>query len=346
MKLSRMKLFDRNTKIRLSILGALFTIVLGGIYFLMIWMPGTSYQGALLPLTPPQIELRNGLRSDVEMLAGTIGKRNYEFYEGLKKSAQFLESQLEKSGYTVQHQHYAIAGKDYDNLSVELKGSDRPDQIILIGAHYDSAYLSPAANDNASGSAATLELAKYFATSKPARTLRFVFFVNEEPPFFGSEEMGSLVYAKAVKAKGEKIMAMMSLETIGYYSDRPGSQSYPSPLNLFYPSTGNFISFIGNLDSRKVVRTAIHDFRLKANIPSEGAALPNSIPGVELSDHASFWKMGYPAIMVTDTAPYRDPHYHQIDDRPENLDYDRLTRVTDGLAQVIADFSGVSLKKL
>ena len=152
--------------------------------------------------------------------------------------------------------------------------------------------------------------------------------------------MGSLVYAKAAKAKGETIMAMMSLESLGYYSDRPNSQPYPAPLSLFYPSVGNFISFIGNVDSRKVVRTAIHDFRLKAKFPSEGAALPNAIPGVGWSDHWSFWQMGYPAIMVTDTSTYRDPHYHQIDDRPENLDYDRFARVTFGLAQVIADFTG------
>ena len=335
-----MKIIDRNSKIRLSILEVIITIAMVIGYFLMIWMPGTSYYGELLSLGAKEVEFRDALRSDVQMLAGTIGRRNSENYSGLQKAAKFLETELQNAGYEVRRQRYQIDGKDYNNLEVEIKGSDRPDQIILIGAHYDSAALSPGANDNASGAAATLELAKYFANSKPARTLRFVEFVNEEPPFFWTDNMGSLVYAKAVKAKGETIMAMMSLESLGYYSDRPNSQPYPAPLSLLYPSVGNFISFIGNVDSRKVVRTAIHDFRLKAKFPSEGAALPNAIPGVGWSDHWSFWQMGYPAIMVTDTAIYRDPHYHQIDDRPENLDYDRFARVTFGLAQVIADFTG------
>ena len=335
-----MKIIDRNSKIRLSILAVIITIAMVIGYFLMIWMPGTSYYGELLSLGAKEVEFRDALRSDVQMLAGTIGRRNSENYSGLQKAAKFLETELQNAGYEVRRQRYQIDGKDYNNLEVEIKGSDRPDQIILIGAHYDSAALSPGANDNASGAAATLELAKYFANSKPARTLRFVEFVNEEPPFFWTDNMGSLVYAKAVKAKGETIMAMMSLESLGYYSDRPNSQPYPAPLSLLYPSVGNFISFIGNVDSRKVVRTAIHDFRLKAKFPSEGAALPNAIPGVGWSDHWSFWQMGYPAIMVTDTAIYRDPHYHQIDDRPENLDYDRFARVTFGLAQVIADFTG------
>ncbi len=342
----QMKLSDRYTKIRLAILVTVLAIGFAVIYFLMIWMPGTSYGGSLPELSAAEIQLRSALQSDVNMLAGTIGRRNYEYYDGLQKASQFLEAELKNVGYEVRRQRYQMGGRNYDNLEVEIKGSDRPDQIILIGAHYDSAYLSPGANDNASGSAATLELAKYFAKSKPARTLRFVQFVNEEPPFFWTENMGSLVYAKQAKAKGETIMAMLSLESLGYYSDRPGSQPYPAPFNWFYPSIGNFISFIGNVDSRKVVRTALHDFRLKARFPSEGAALPNGIPGVGWSDHWSFWQMGYPAIMVTDTATYRDPHYHQIDDKPENLDYDRLSLVTYGLAQVIADFTGTTIAEV
>lgn len=331
---------NRTIKVFIPIIAGIFTIVLAIAYFLMIWMPGTSYQGTLPTLSSAEDQLRNALRSDVEMLSETIGQRNSLNYAGIKKAAEFLEAELNTAGYTVNHNKYQIDGKDYDNLEVEIKGNDRPDQIILIGAHYDSVPFSPGANDNTSGTAATLELAKLFAKTKPARTLRFVHFVNEEQPFARTENMGSLVYAKQAKAKGETIMAMFSLESLGYYTDRPNSQPYPAPLSLFYPSVGNFISFIGNVDSRKLVRTAIHDFRLKAKFPSEGAALPNLIPGVGSSDHWSFWQMGYPAIMVTDTANYRDPNYHQSSDRAENLDYDRFARVTFGLAQVIADFTG------
>ena len=331
---------NRIIKVFIPIIAGIFTIVLAIVYFLMIWMPGTSYQGTLPTLSSAEDQLRNALRSDVEMLSETIGQRNSLNYAGIEKAAEFLEAELNTAGYTVNHNKYQIDGKDYDNLEVEIKGNDRPDQIMLIGAHYDSVPFSPGANDNTSGTAATLELAKLFAKTKPARTLRFVHFVNEEQPFARTENMGSLVYAKQAKAKGETIMAMFSLESLGYYTDRPNSQPYPAPLSLFYPSVGNFISFIGNVDSRKLVRTAIHDFRLKAKFPSEGAALPNLIPGVGSSDHWSFWQMGYPAIMVTDTANYRDPNYHQSSDRAENLDYDRFARVTFGLAQVIADFTG------
>ena len=336
----KMQLMNRTIKVFIPIVAGIFTIVLAIVYFLMIWMPGTSYQGTLPTLSSAENQLKQELRSDVEMLAGTIGQRNSLNYEGIENTVKFLEAQLNTAGYTVNHNKYQIDNQSYDNLEVEIKGYDRPDQIILIGAHYDSVPSSPGANDNASGTAATLELAKRFAKTKPARTLRFVHFVNEEQPFARTETMGSLVYAKQAKAKGETIMAMFSLESLGYYTDRPKSQPYPAPLSLFYPSVGNFISFIGNVDSRKVVRTAIHDFRLKAKFPSEGAALPDFVPGVGYSDHWSFWQMGYPAIMVTDTANYRDPHYHQSNDRPENLDYDRFARVTFGLAQVIADFTG------
>ena len=337
---------NRTIKVFIPIIAGIFTIVLAIVYFLMIWMPGTSYQGSLPTLSSTEDQLRDALRSDVEMLSGTIGQRNSLNYDGIEKAAKFLEAELNTAGYTSNHNRYQIDGRDFDNLEVEIKGSDRPDQIILIGAHYDSVPFSPGANDNASGTAATLELAKLFAKTKPARTLRFVHFVNEEQPFARTENMGSLVYAKQAKAKGEIIMAMFSLESLGYYTDRPNSQPYPAPLSLFYPSVGNFISFIGNVDSRKVVRTAIHDFRLKTKFPSEGAALPNLVPGVGYSDHWSFWQMGYPAIMVTDTANYRDPHYHQSNDRAENLDYNRFARVTFGLAQVIADFTGVDFSRI
>lgn len=337
-----MQLMNSTIKVLIPILSGTLTIILAIVYFLMIWMPGTSYQGTLPLLSSAEARLGNALRSDVEMLAGTIGQRNSLNYEGIQKAVKFLESELNTAGYTIRHNRYQIEGKDFENLEVEIRGSDRPDQIILIGAHYDTVSFSPGANDNASGTAATLELAKLFSKTKPARTLRFIHFVNEERPFARTENMGSLVYAKQAKAKGEIIMAMFSLESLGYYTDQPNSQPYPAPLSLFYPSVGNFISFIGNVDSRKVVRTAIHDFRLKTKFPSEGAALPNFVPGVGSSDHWSFWQMGYPAIMVTDTANYRDPHYHQSDDRPDNLDYNRFVRVTFGLAQVIADFTGVN----
>ncbi|MCI0362486.1 MAG: M28 family peptidase, partial [Phycisphaerales bacterium] len=199
------------------------------------------------------------------------------------------------------------------------------------------------ANDNGSGVAATLALARAFAESKPDRTLRFVLFANEEPPYFQTENMGSLVYAKRCRERGENTVAMLSLETIGYYSDAPGSQTYPiKPIGWVYPTTGNFIGFVGNYNSRKLVRQAIKSFRAHAQFPSEGGALPGWIPGVGWSDHWAFWQAGYPAIMLTDTAPFRYPHYHSIHDTPDKLDYDRMARVVDGLRPVVADLAGIA----
>jgi Zn-dependent M28 family amino/carboxypeptidase len=214
---------------------------------------------------------------------------------------------------------------------VEVKGGARASEIVIVGAHYDSVLGAPGANDNGSGVAAVIELARLFAAEKPARTLRLVAFVNEEPPFYHSDAMGSRHYARRSKERGENILAMLSLETIGYYSNLPGSQRYPFPLGLFYPSTGNFIAFVSNLTSRALLHETLASFRRHAGIPSEGVAAPAIIPGVDWSDHWSFWREGWAALMVTDTAPYRYPHYHSAQDTPEKVDYERLARVVTGL---------------
>ncbi len=315
-------------------------------YFTMIRMPGETYRGPLLPLTGTQAALRDALRRDVEMLAGVIGPRGVVRPIELAASADFIERSLQEAGYDVERQCYNVRGVRCCNLAAEIPGTSRADEIIVIGGHYDSVLvdgiLCPGANDNASGVAATLALARTFANRQTARTLRFVFFVNEEPPFFQYEEMGSWVYAKRSRERNENIVAMFSLETIGYYSDRPGSQRYPFPLGLLYPSTGNFITFVGNVGSRKLVRESIGSFRRSAEFPSEGGELPGSMPGVGWSDHWAFWQEGYPAIMVTDTAPFRYPHYHQASDTPDKLDYDRLARVVDGLERVVDDLANPS----
>jgi Zn-dependent M28 family amino/carboxypeptidase len=164
--------------------------------------------------------------------------------------------------------------------------------------------------------------------------------VNEEPPYFQTPEMGSFVYASRCKANGDRIKAMISLETIGYFSDAPNSQSYPSPLfNAIYPTIGNFISFVSNVPSRDLLRRTMSTFRDQKKIPSRSAALPGFVPGASWSDQWSFWKQGYPAIMVTDTAPFRYPHYHRSTDTPDKLDYDRFALVVSGMEKVIVDLA-------
>jgi len=303
-------------------------------------MPGESYHGELPPLTQKEITLQNALQQDVEKLAGEIGRRNYLYYDGLIAATDFLERKLSQVGYKVKRQGYEIDNQTYYNLEVEIIGTEKPQEIVVVGGHYDSVYTSPAANDNGTGAAATLELARLFAGKKPARTLRFVEFVNEEPPFFQTDQMGSLVYAKQCRDRKDNIVAMLSLETMGYYSDEIGSQQYPFPLDRIYPLQGNFIGFVGNLESRKLVHNVVESFRRHAKFPSEGATLPRLIPGVGWSDQWAFWQQGYPGVMVTDTAPFRYPYYHTDEDTPDKIDYERLARVVAGLEQVIAELAG------
>ena len=313
------------------------TVAVVGIFALLWWfgvrMPGKNISNAA-PLSSTEIELRGELIADVQTLAGQIGERNMARYLQLNAAADFIETSFSRAGLQPRRDSYDLNGRACHNIEAEIRGA-RP-EILLIGAHYDSVLGSPGANDNGSGIAAMLALARRFV-GKPAHlTLRFVAFVNEEPPYFLTGQMGSLVYAGRSKARGDRISAMISLETIGYFSDAPNSQTYPAPgLGVFYPSIGNFIGFVSNVPSRNLLRRAIALFRKQAKIPSEGAALPAFIPGVSWSDQWSFWQHGYPGIMITDTALFRYPHYHAATDMPDKLDYDRFALVVSGMQRVI-----------
>ena len=315
------------------------TIAVAAVLVLLWWfgmrMPGKNVSKAG-PLSPDEVVLREELHTNVQKLAGEIGERNLWHYAQLNSAADFIEDSFSQAGLRTRRDSYDVRGQTCHNIEAEVPGA-RP-EIILVGGHYDSVFGSPGANDNGTGAAATLALARRFATAKPKHTLRFVAFVNEEPPYFLSGEMGSLIYARRCKEQGNQISAMISLETIGYFSDTPHSQRYPSPgLGMFYPNVGNFIGFVSNVKSRALLRRVIALFRRHAKIPSEGASLPAFIPGVSWSDQWSFWQQGYSAIMVTDTAPFRYPYYHSSNDTPDKLDYDRFTLVVSGMKKVIEE---------
>jgi Zn-dependent M28 family amino/carboxypeptidase len=300
-------------------------------------MPGRNISSAA-PLSEAEIALRAELTADVQKLAGEIGERNMSRYPRLLEAADFIESSFGRAGLSPRRDSYELRGRACHNIEVEVRGTSP--EILVIGAHYDSVYGSPGANDNASGVAALLALARRFAGKSTEKTLRFVAFVNEEPPYFQSDEMGSFVYAKRCKERGDKIVGMISLETIGYFSDAPGSQKYPAAgLGFFYPRKGNFIGFAANPSSRSLLRATVAAFRKAGRLPCEGAALPAAIPGIGWSDQWSFWQCGYPAIMITDTAPFRYPHYHEPSDMPDKLDYDRFALVVSGMEKTIADLT-------
>jgi hypothetical protein len=337
----RLRVFSRAAAWRLGVFVALLGSASAWGWFAMIRMPGKSYGGALEPLDANGTGLRDQLRADVEVLAGQIGERSVLRPKGLHAGADRIESVFAASGLSPKRQPFTVEGVACDNVEAEIAGTDRSHDVVIIGAHYDSVAFTTGANDNASGTAAMLAVARTFATRKPRTTVRFVAFANEEPPYFQTSNMGSLVYAKRCKDRGEHIVAMLSLETIGFYSDDKDSQKYPPPLSLFYPSTGNFIGFVGDRSSADLLRRVVKTFRTTTHFPSEGAALFAGLPGIGWSDQWSFWQVGYPGVMVTDTAPFRYPHYHSDADTPDKIDYERMARVVAGLERVVGDLVGV-----
>ena len=313
--------------------------------------PGRSFQGPPPPLTSAQAEVRDRLRADVQAFAAigpkaTVRMRpitdGYEFVRDpakLHEGADWVAERVKRSGLPVKRLEFDVEGVTCANFEVELLGMAKPKEIVVVSAHYDTVPNSPGANDDGSGVAALLSLIESMRATKCDRTIRFLFFVNEEQPHSHTEAMGSRVYARACRARGDNIVAMLSLDPIGYYSQEKGSQKYPWPLNWHYPSEGNFVGVVSNRANAKLMKRVVASFRRHAKFPSEGVAM--NVDDVRRSDHASFWDCGYPAVLVTDTGEFRDPNYHSFTDTPDKVNYDALTRVVEGLRGVVTDLAMV-----
>ncbi len=323
----------RNALLRLLVATALILAVPVVAAWWFAHMPGDSHQGALPPLSSLEKVTRVAAQAHVEKLAGEIGTRSVYRPAQLAAAADYIARCFQALGLQVEEQTYEVEGVIVRNLEVTLPGTEVPQEILVVGAHYDTYFGTPGADDNASGVAGLLELARLLRQVELKRTVRLVAFVNEEPPHFHNEDMGSLRYALRCKEKGEEIVGMLALEMLGYYVDEPGVQKYPPGLDRMYPEAGNFIGFVGNLQSGGLVKRTIKAFRESTAFPSEGLVGPAFINGV--SDNWSFWQAGYPALMVTDTAFFRNANYHQPTDTPATLDYARLARVVVGLARTI-----------
>jgi hypothetical protein len=333
----------RNTKRRLVFYGSL-GFAIGAFTIYCSAMPGESFRGAPPPLDPREDAYELQVRAHVTMLAKTIGERNTRNPKQLHDAADYLETTLRADGFTVHRHPYSVDDVTCDTLDADLAGTEAPRELVVVGAHYDSAEYAPGADDNASGSAAVLALAHTFKGHPLRRTVRFALFVNEEPPYFGGETMGSAVYAREIRARGDDVVAMVSLESIGYFDFKAGSQHYPAGvLGLLYPNRGDFVAFVGDLHSRALVRDAIRVFRATAHVASEGGALPAALPGVDWSDHKAFRDVGYPAMMLTDTAPFRNPNYHKFSDTLETIDYSELARVTAGVEDLVKTLASRAL---
>jgi hypothetical protein len=315
----------------------IFVVGCGAAAWFMTVMPSQSYEG------PPDssadsIALSASLHEHVVQLSQVIGERNFDHPRELDRAANYIVTAFESVGCDLEVQPFDVWEASVSNIECEFIGTTEPHEIIVVGAHYDSVGGSPGADDNASGVSALLELARRMAALPRSRTLRFVAFANEEPPFFQTALMGSLVYARRSAEKSERVVAMLSLESLGSYSDAPGSQSYPRLFSPFFPNKGNFVAFVANPWSWSLVRGAVRSFRASgAKVGSEGVAAPGFVEGVAWSDHWSFWLHNVPAIMVTDTAPFRYSEYHTTEDTPDRLDYIRMASAVKGLVAVVRD---------
>jgi len=320
-----------------AIIGLGVLSVLSGRY--MFAMPGASHEGPLPAATADETELAGRLKRQVATIASKA--RNLKTpgnYAALEKSAAYIESELRAIGLDPIPQVYQIDGRSVRNIEVVIRASAQARTALVVGAHYDTAKHSPGANDNGSGCAALLEIARLMRERPPTNyDLRLVFFVNEEDPYFGTEAMGSYRYVDRLYREGAPIFGMISLETIGVFSDAPGSQSYPLNFGLSLPDKANFVAFIGMLGSRDFMHKVLGAFRAQTKFPTIGVVAPGIVPGVGWSDHDPFSQYGVPAIMITDTALFRYPHYHKPTDTPEKVDYEKLGRITKGVERALRE---------
>lgn len=276
--------------------------------------------------------IKNNLYHHVDVLSQKIGERNSYNYTALERAYKYIIETMRSSSFHIKDLEYRHEQLTFHNIVAEKIGNKYPEEIIIIGAHYDTVYNSPGADDNASGIAALLEFIRLYDAYKNQRTMRFVAFTLEEPPFYSTSKMGSHVYAQICKELQENIITMVSLEMLAYFTNKNKSQQYPHPdMVALYPDRGNFIGIVGDEKSKLIVEKITQTVKNYSNIPVESLVAHRAVPGVSLSDHASFWNFGYKAIMVTDTAFYRNPHYHRSDDTIDTLNFKYFSKLVLGL---------------
>jgi len=323
---------------------ALVTGAVGGPYgaaLIMTDVPGKSHTGPLPPLTSEEKSLAAVLKRHVE----AIGSRphNIEHPDELEEAARYIETSLGALGYTVNRHPFTVDETTVRNIEVVISPASTGNKVptIVVGAHYDSCENASGANDNASGVAAVLELARLLRDldGKTPTRIRLVLFVNEEPPYFQTPDMGSVHYAAELKAQGENVVAMYAFDDIGYYSSDPGSQHYPWPFDLVFGDKGDFVAFVAMAGSRDLLNRTVASFRSHTAFPSVGGFAPGFVPGIDWSDHWSFAEQGFQALMITDTAIFRYPYYHKPADTPDKVDAEKLARLVKGIERVVRDMA-------
>ena len=284
------------------------------------------------------------LTRHVDCLAGLIGPRPFSNQPAFSAAATYVENELTKAGHNVSRHIYTIDNRDVANLIAEVPGGRRKDEIVILGAHYDTVPPTPGADDNASAVAVLIEVARLLNNWKPSRTVRFVSFACEEPPHCYTDDMGSRAYAQQCRARGERIVGMLCLEMVGYYTTDRNSQKIPPgiprTIRWAFPKRGDFLAAVGNLQSWKLNWQFRRGFKRAVRFPLFSICLPESINEIRRSDNSSFWDHGYPALMLTDTSFLRNPNYHLTTDTPDTLDYHRMAQVTLGVAGAVRRIAG------
>ncbi|MCG3128298.1 MAG: hypothetical protein CHACPFDD_03180 [Phycisphaerae bacterium] len=293
--------------------------------------------------------LQDRLYSHVDRLAGLIGPRHLGRPDAIAATLKLIEREFAALGDYVAHESYAVDGKtSATNVIVERTGTTQPEQIVILGAHYDTVPETPGADDNASAVAVLIEVARLLQSIAHRRTIRFVAFACEEPPHFYTQTMGSDVHARGCRQRGERVVGMLCLEMVGYYSREPHSQRRPPGIPRLFswlvPSRGDFLAAVGNLRSWRLCWRFRRGFRRAARFPLFSIVLPEAVREIRLSDNGSFWDYGYPALMLTDTSFLRNPNYHLPTDTPATLDYESMARVARGVAGGLSAVAGAVRK--
>jgi hypothetical protein len=322
------------TFLRLAAAGtALVVALLGAAWWIVLWMPASSN----VPCTTAggrEDEVVHHLTRHVTYLAGSLGPRSFEQPDALAAAADYVETELARHGWRVTRQGVGPGG-EFVNVVADAPAAAAPAPLLVVGAHYDTVAGSPGADDNASGVAVLLEIARLLGRA-PRVPLRLIAFTNEEDPLGNTEARGSLVAAAASRRAGEDLRGMIALESLGFFTDAPDSQHYPAPLAWFLPDRGDYVAFVARPSSRTFLHETIGAFRTASRLPAEGLAVPQTlVRHVRRSDNAPYWDHGYQALMITDTAEFRNPHYHRPSDLPPTLDFRRAAQATLGIAAAV-----------
>lgn len=274
------------------------------------------------------------LRAHVEFLSETLYPRSWRQVRHLEQAADYIEAQFRAAGAAVERQPIAVGGATYYNVIARFNTGAGP--RIVVGAHYDAWEDTPGADDNASGVAALIELAHLIGAGGVTSFVELVAYVLEEPPFFRSDQMGSVAHAAKIAADPIRTRGAIVFEMVGYFRDEPGSQQYPIPLlRLYYPGRGNFIAVASRSDQGAWIRRVKAGMNGATDLPVYSIRAPSWLPGIDLSDHRSYWPHGIPAVMITDTAFYRNPAYHARADTADRLDYARMAQVVSAVCAAL-----------